>query len=161
MPAPVSPTERRRELGSRLRSLRSDAGLTAEQVAEWLGVDPSKISRLETGQRGAAETDIARLCDLYQVDAQDRSHLAALAADGKKRAWWQRPSLPYSNYIAPGKGTGGTTRRIVGVGKDFVEAPDKSAGLTRSENSSPEVDGLVGGGRALRTLKGDELSPPL
>lgn len=62
---------------------------------------------------------------------------------------------------APGKGTGGTTRRIVGVGKDFVEAPDKSAGLTRSENSSPEVDGLVGGGRALRTLKGDELSPPL
>ena len=99
VPAVGSPTVRRRELGTRLRSLRTDAGWTAEEVAGRLGVSPSKLSRLETGQRGASPLDIRRLCDLYGVDGEQRSHLLELASEGKQRAWWQPLGLPYSTYI--------------------------------------------------------------
>jgi transcriptional regulator with XRE-family HTH domain len=63
-----SPTVSRRELGTLLRTLRVQKGWTAEQVAERLMVSPSKVSRLETGQRGASPRDIRDLCDLYEVD---------------------------------------------------------------------------------------------
>ncbi len=84
-----SPTVSRRELGTLLRTLRVQKGWTAEQVAERLMVSPSKVSRLETGQRGASARDIRDLCDLYEVDEEQRQHLMELAIEGKQRAWWQ------------------------------------------------------------------------
>lgn len=81
-----------------LRSLRAAAGLTEEQVAEQLGVSRSKVSRLETGKRGASTGDIAQLCELYQVDEEHRTRLTELAVEGKERTWWSR-SLPYADYV--------------------------------------------------------------
>lgn len=95
-----SPVVSRRELGALLRDLRVAADLTVEQVADRLLVSPSKISRLETGQRGASLRDIRDLCELYEVDDQaQRDHLAALAREGRRSAWWQQYSLPYANYV--------------------------------------------------------------
>jgi transcriptional regulator with XRE-family HTH domain len=94
-----SPTVRRRELGAILRELRTQKGWTAEEVAGRLLVSSSKVSRLETGQRGASQRDIRDLCDLYEVTGEQRQHLLDLASEGKQRAWWQPLSLPYSTYI--------------------------------------------------------------
>src|ERR1700752_1159623 len=94
-----SPPELSSELGSMLRSLRADTGFTTEEVAERLGVSRSKISRLENGRRGASNADIARLCELYQVDEEYRLRLTELAAEGKQRAWWQRLNLTYGDYV--------------------------------------------------------------
>jgi transcriptional regulator with XRE-family HTH domain len=94
-----SPTVRRRELGALLRSLRTGAGMTIEQAAEELLCSPSKVSRLETGQRGASARDIRDLCNLYNVTGSTREHLAALAKEGKEEAWWQPYDLPYANYV--------------------------------------------------------------
>lgn len=99
MPPTGSPTARRRELGVTLRALRVASELSTEQVAGLLGVSRSKISRLENGRRGASETDILRLCDLYQLDDEQRRRLTDLAAEGKERAWWQQYGLPYSDYV--------------------------------------------------------------
>ena len=98
MPAVGSPTAHRRELGSMLRSLRADTGLTVEQVAKRLGFSPSKMSRLENGRRGASKFDIQRLCALYEVNEKQREQLTELAAEGKQRAWWSS-SLPYYDYV--------------------------------------------------------------
>jgi transcriptional regulator with XRE-family HTH domain len=73
--------------------------LTAEQVAERLMVSPSKVSRLETGQRGASARDIRELCDLYEVGEEQRQHLMELAIEGKQRAWWQPLGMPYPRYV--------------------------------------------------------------
>ena len=81
-----------------LRSLRAGAGLTAGQVAERIGVSRSKISRLENGRRGASEADVAQLCDLYQVDDENRSRLTELASGGKHRARWPL-SEQYFDYL--------------------------------------------------------------
>jgi transcriptional regulator with XRE-family HTH domain len=95
-----SPTVRRRELGALLRAMRTEAGMTVEQVAEALLVSPSKVSRLETGQRGASPRDIRDLCNLYGVtDAEQRDQLATLAKEGKEQAWWQPYDLPYATYV--------------------------------------------------------------
>jgi transcriptional regulator with XRE-family HTH domain len=96
---PGSPTVRRRELGVLLRSLRTERGWTVEHVAERLLVSPSKVSRLETGQRGASPRDIRDLCDLYTVADDVRQQLLDLAAEGKQLAWWQSRGLPYSTYV--------------------------------------------------------------
>ena len=53
-----SPTVRRRELGATLRTLRLDRGFTVDQVAEHLECSPSKVSRMETGRRGATPGDV-------------------------------------------------------------------------------------------------------
>ena len=82
-----------------LKKLRTAQGLTAEQVAEGLLISTSKVSRLETGQRGASDRDINDLCDLYEVDDEQRQHLLELASEGKQRAWWQPLALPYSTYV--------------------------------------------------------------
>lgn len=95
-----SPVVRRRELGALLRDLRLEAGLTVEQVAEALMVSPSKVSRLETGQRGASPRDVRDLCNLYELtDEEERQHLADLAKASRRPAWWQQYSLPYAQYV--------------------------------------------------------------
>jgi transcriptional regulator with XRE-family HTH domain len=82
-----------------LRTLRNGRGWTVEEVAERLGVSSSKVSRLETGQRGANAADIRTLCDLYEVQGGQRQHFIELAREGKQRAWWQPLGLPYATYI--------------------------------------------------------------
>jgi transcriptional regulator with XRE-family HTH domain len=94
-----NPTARRRELGNMLRAMRLAKDLTVEQVAESLLVSPSKISRVETGQRGATARDVRDLAALYKLDDAERQLLTDLAAEGKQRAWWQPFNLPYSIYI--------------------------------------------------------------
>src|SRR5216683_3973507 len=94
-----SPTLRRRELGVLLRKLRTDRGWTVDYVARHLVCSPSKISRMETGQRGASGRDMRDLCDLYGVGNEQRRHMTELASEGKQRAWWQPLGLPYSTYV--------------------------------------------------------------
>src|ERR1700761_6535505 len=97
-----SPTVRRRELGALLRALRNERGLTVEQVAAELLCSPSKVSRMETGQRGATARDIRDLCDFYGVvDAAKRDQLTSLAREGKQQGWWQSFAvpLPHMTYV--------------------------------------------------------------
>ena len=58
-----------------------------DQVAAELLCSPSKVSRLETGQRGATLRDIRDLCNLYGVtEAADRERLMTLARDHLSKA---------------------------------------------------------------------------
>jgi transcriptional regulator with XRE-family HTH domain len=100
LPEVRSPTVRRRELGALLRALRTEKGLTVEQVADRLLCSPSKVSRMETGHGIATPRDIRDLCDLYEVtDPAERDRMMTLAREGKRRAWWQSYDLAYANYV--------------------------------------------------------------
>lgn len=91
-----SPTVRRRELGALLRRLREEKGFTVKQVTEHLLCSPSKVSRIETGQRGATQRDVRDLCDLYGVaDNAERGRLMQLARESKQQGWWQSYDLPF------------------------------------------------------------------
>lgn len=88
-----SPTVRRRELGARLRALRTETGLTVEDVASRMEVSPAKISRIETAARGVSLADVRFLCDLYEVSARERDRLLSLTRESRRRSWWQQYGL--------------------------------------------------------------------
>ena len=84
-----------------LRARRTALGLTVEDAANHLLVSPSKISRVETGQRNITARDIRDLAVLYRLTDEERELLAELSVGGKIRAWWQPFNLPhyYSTYV--------------------------------------------------------------
>jgi transcriptional regulator with XRE-family HTH domain len=92
-----SPTVRRRELGALLRKLREEKGLSVKDVTDHLLCSPSKVSRIETGQRGATLRDVRDLCDLYGVKTKvEQDRLMTLAKEGKQQGWWQSYDLPFA-----------------------------------------------------------------
>ena len=132
MHAPGSPTVRRRELGALLKALRNRRGWTAEQVAERLVISPSKVSRLETGQRGASARDINDLCDLYQVDDTQRRRLLELAREGKQRAWWQPLGLPYSTYVGLEAEAASISDYGLGIIPGLLQTADYASAIVRA-----------------------------
>ena len=140
MPGPRSPTASRRELGSRLRALRTHERLTSQQVADLLGVSRWKVSRLETGKRGASEADIARLCDLYQVSQEQRSELIELAAEGKERLSWPR-SLPDAAYFDLELKAQSISDYGLAVVPGLLQTPDYARELVRCRRSGADGQG--------------------
>jgi transcriptional regulator with XRE-family HTH domain len=86
----ANPTVRQRELGTRLRRLRTDLGLTVEDVAEKLLCSATKISRMETGARRPSLRDVRDLCELYKVDTSDAQDLMTLARQARELGWWKK-----------------------------------------------------------------------
>jgi len=85
-----SPTLRRRELASRLRELRKQAGLTVEDVARELLCSPPKVSRIETGTRSPTLRDVRDLCVLYGVSQDEQARLMVIARESKQQGWWNK-----------------------------------------------------------------------
>jgi transcriptional regulator with XRE-family HTH domain len=87
-----SPTVRRRRLRSELRRLRTERGLTIEEVQERTGGDIriSTLSRWETGERSVRPNDLRALLDLYGLtEGDERETLLTLCRQAKERGWWQ------------------------------------------------------------------------
>jgi transcriptional regulator with XRE-family HTH domain len=59
-------------------------------VAKTLGVSPSKISRIETGNSGLQPDDVSALLGFYQVPALKRQELLDLLRRGDQKGWWER-----------------------------------------------------------------------
>src|SRR5436305_4975147 len=90
----TSPIARQRELGTKLRALRSEHGMTVEEVAEQLLCSATKISRLETASRRPSLRDVRDLCVLYKVDQSSAADFMSLAQEAREAAWWtQYPDL--------------------------------------------------------------------
>lgn len=90
--AGTNTTLRRRQLANRLRKLRQDASMTVEEAAGELLCSAAKISRMETGQRGASPRDVRDLCRIYGVaDEKLISQLMTMAREsrqpGLKQEW--------------------------------------------------------------------------
>jgi transcriptional regulator with XRE-family HTH domain len=163
VPGTIGPTVRRRELGAQLRALRTGRGLTVEQVAERLLISSSKVSRLETGQRGASARDIRDLSNLYGLDDEQRRRLTDLAAEGKQQAWWQPFSLPYSTYV--GLEADATSIRDFGLGlvPGLLQTPEYARAVINANvprRAPDEVEQLIEGriARQQRVLSSE--NPP-
>lgn len=95
---PASPSLRRRRLAAELRRLRDQSGLSISEVAEKLGWQPSRISRIETRQLGIPGPDLRKLLDLYDADdGAYRAELTELARRANERGWWQS----YPRHVIP------------------------------------------------------------
>jgi len=77
-------------VGSQLRRLRTQRGLTREQAGEAIRASEWKIHRLENGQVSIKERDLVDLLDLYGViDPVEVGSLTTLAREANQPGWWQ------------------------------------------------------------------------
>jgi transcriptional regulator with XRE-family HTH domain len=98
-----APPVRRRLLGAALRRYRESVGYGLDDAARILECDRSKISRIETGQRGIRPKELRELLAEYGVEEKERLALAAIARHNDRRGWWQSYehvlSDAYQDYI--------------------------------------------------------------
>jgi transcriptional regulator with XRE-family HTH domain len=90
-----TPPVRRRLLGAALRRHRESLGYRLDDAARILECDRSKISRIESGQRGIRPRDLRDLLTEYGVGEQEQQTLTAIAHPHRARGWWQ----PYADAL--------------------------------------------------------------
>jgi transcriptional regulator with XRE-family HTH domain len=88
-----TPPVRRRLLGAALRRHRESLGYRLDDAARILECDRSKISRIESGQRGIRARDLRDL--LTEHGEQEQQTLTAIAHPHPERGWWQ----PYTEVL--------------------------------------------------------------
>jgi transcriptional regulator with XRE-family HTH domain len=84
-----TPPVRRRLLGAALRRYRENLGYGLDEAARILECDRSKISRIETGQRGIRAKELRELLAEYGVPDGEQAALLAIAHRGRQHGWWQ------------------------------------------------------------------------
>jgi transcriptional regulator with XRE-family HTH domain len=87
---------RRRLVGAALRRYRENVGYALEDAARVLECDRSKISRIETGQRGIRPKELRELLAEYGVSASEQLALASIASRGGQQSWWH----PYADTLS-------------------------------------------------------------
>jgi transcriptional regulator with XRE-family HTH domain len=100
----AAPTLRLRRLSSELRRLRSEAGLTREDVTERTDINTATLYRLERAQARPQRRTLNALLDLYGVHDQDRrAELLDLARQAGEQTWLESfpTELPegFTTYI--------------------------------------------------------------
>jgi transcriptional regulator with XRE-family HTH domain len=85
----AGPTAARILLGTQLRRLREEAGVSREDAASSIRASASKMSRLELGRTGCKTRDVGDLLTLYGLSGEaERATLLALAGEANRPAWW-------------------------------------------------------------------------
>lgn len=84
-----APPVHRRLVGGALRRYRENLGYTLEDAARFLECDRSKISRIETGQRGIRGKELRELLAEYGATDEQLAILSALA-DPRSAFGWHR-----------------------------------------------------------------------
>jgi transcriptional regulator with XRE-family HTH domain len=85
----TAPPVRRRLVGGALRRYRENLGYTLDDVARLLECDRSKVSRIETGQRGIRAKELRELFAEYGVPEHQQAILTAMA-DPRGAFGWHR-----------------------------------------------------------------------
>lgn len=80
---------RRTLVGTMLRQYREARGFDLGEAASILACDRSKISRIETGERGIRDEDLRKLLREYGVATATQDTLAAICHQRHDGDWWQ------------------------------------------------------------------------
>ena len=99
----TAPSVRRRLVGGELRRYRENLGYTLDDVARILDCDRSKISRIETGQRGIRAKELRELSAEYGIGEQQQEILLTMADPRGAFGWYRAyaDALPgaYHDYL--------------------------------------------------------------
>ncbi|MBD5401508.1 helix-turn-helix transcriptional regulator [bacterium] len=53
--------------GANVKELRTNKGITQEQLAEYLGLQPHSITKIETGRTFVSSEVLAKLCNFFNI----------------------------------------------------------------------------------------------
>jgi transcriptional regulator with XRE-family HTH domain len=135
-----APPVRRRLVGRALRRYRESMGYTLDDAARTLECDRSKISRIETGQRGIRGKELRELLAEYGVGDEQQAILAILANPRAASGW-------HRDYAAV----------LPGAWQDYLALETAASEITAYE--AQQVPGLLQSPAYARALA--ETSPSL
>jgi transcriptional regulator with XRE-family HTH domain len=84
----ISPYVRKLRLAAELRALRTEAGLTHEQLAKKIGESRAQISRLENGHV-VDQADVMKILDVLGVEGDRWTEIMTIAREAGERGWWE------------------------------------------------------------------------
>jgi transcriptional regulator with XRE-family HTH domain len=87
--ASAAPPVRRRLVGRALRQYRESMGYTLDDVARMLECDRSKMSRVETGERGIRGKELRELLAEFGIAGDQQAILELLASPRGARGWFR------------------------------------------------------------------------
>src|SRR5262245_41188592 len=89
---------RQRRVSRELRALREERGVTCKELADALDCSESKISRMETGDRGLYVDDVAAVLGFLRAPGKLRQELLDLVRSGEARNWHEIHGKLPSNW---------------------------------------------------------------
>ncbi len=121
-----------------------------EDVADQLGWNKAKVSRIELARVGLRRRDLHELLDLYEADEATRSALDALVLDGTERRWWMRYadliSATYQEFIAYEAEAAAIQDVNFSIVPGLLQAPDYARAVITSGpfiTDPDDVEGLI------------------
>ncbi|MFI7132457.1 helix-turn-helix domain-containing protein [Nonomuraea sp. NPDC050153] len=163
--SPGSPTVLRILLGTQLRRLRTEKGISREDAGYSIRASHAKISRLELGQVSFKQRDVADLLTLYGVtDPAEREPLLVLAKQANAPGWWHKYGDVLPNWFEVYIGLEGAASSIRTYENQFMpgllQTPDYArAVIELAHETAPraELDRRV----AVRTTRQNRLGSGL
>lgn len=90
MPPRSSPTARQQRLGTELRKMREQAGLSALAAADLLGLNRSRISNIEAGRFGVSADRVRTFASAYACPDEELVEQLAGMAGERRKGWWEQ-----------------------------------------------------------------------
>ncbi|HEV2637884.1 MAG TPA: helix-turn-helix transcriptional regulator [Actinocrinis sp.] len=141
---------RRILLGSTLRRLREDQGITMKEAGYHIRGSEAKISRMETGKVSFKERDVEDLLTFYKVtDPVERAQTMTLVHEANTLGWWNSFNEVIAPWFGPYVGLEDAASLIRTYDLQFVngllQTPEYSRAVIASNRSlgSAEVNKLA------------------
>ena len=141
---------RRILLGSTLRRLREDQGITMKEAGWHIRGSEAKISRMETGKVSFKERDVEDLLTFFKVvDQGERSQIMKLVHEANTLGWWSGYNEVIAPWFGPYVGLEDAASLIRAYDLQFIngllQIPEYSRAVIASNRSlgSAEVKKLV------------------
>ncbi|WP_248963455.1 helix-turn-helix domain-containing protein [Sphaerisporangium perillae] len=120
-------------LGSQLRRLRENRGITLEAAGHSIRASHSKISRMELGRVSFRARDVADLLTLYGVTQEsEREALLSLVAQANRPGWWHNYDDVLPNWFEAYVGLEEAATRIRCYEVQFIPGLLQTAEYTRA-----------------------------
>ena len=81
-------SERQRRLGFELKHLREQAGLSAAEASERIGMGRAQLSQIETAKTTILTERLTALCDLYGCTDEDYIDALVALSETSGKGWW-------------------------------------------------------------------------
>ncbi|MGH3874342.1 MAG: helix-turn-helix domain-containing protein [Pseudonocardiaceae bacterium] len=88
----ISPTVRRRRLGSEIKQLRDAVRMSGATLAKKIGTSQPQLSRVENARGKLTAAQLEKLIKVFAVTERKADELRTLRRDGDVLGWWEQYS---------------------------------------------------------------------
>ncbi len=88
----ISPTVRRRRLGSEIKRLRDAADMSGSALAKKISMSQPQLSRVENARGQLSAVQLEKLIKVFGVDERRAEEMRTLRRDGDVLGWWEQYS---------------------------------------------------------------------